>query len=273
MASTTSVELPELPVSFRHHVPCPPLAEFVALFWYFAGHDVQYSRERILPMPTCELVINLGSASTAAAGITGPRSESMIIGRSAFDELLGIHFNPGGVFPFLDFPLSELHGLNVSLADLWGKQSAGELLCRLREVRTIEMKFQIIERWLMRMMKRPLKHHPVVGFAMNEFKNAPDLSSSAVMADRVGLSQRRFIQLFRDEIGLTPKLFCRVQRFHQVIEMVRGRSDVDWADVALSCGYYDQAHFNHDFREFCGLSPTEYMSLRTDHHNHVQVRD
>jgi AraC-like DNA-binding protein len=269
MASTAS-----LPIVSRYYVPSPPLNELVGVFWYYAGHDVPHSRERILPMPNAALIINLKSAATAAAaGITGPRSESMIIGRSEVDELIGVHFKPGGVFPFLDFPLSELHGINVRLSDLWGNQTADQILSRLGEVRTVEMKFQILERWLMRLMKRPLKHHPAVAFAMKKFDSAPVFCSSTAMADRVGLSQRRFIQLFRDEVGMTPKLFCRVQRFHQVIDMLRGLRDVDWVDVALSCGYYDQSHFNHDFRQFCGLTPTEYMSLRTEHHNHVQVRD
>ena len=48
---------------------------------------------------------------------------------------------------------------------------------------------------------------------------------------------------------------------------------MDWVDIALSRGYFDQSHFNHDFREFSGLSPTEYLNLRTEHRSHVQVRD
>jgi AraC-like DNA-binding protein len=270
MASTVSVSVP---IVFRHYVPIGPLGQFVALFWYYSGHDVEYSRERVLPMANTELVINLGSASNAGAGISGPRSESLIIERTELDELIGVHFKFGGAFPFLDFPLSELQGLSISLADVWGEQRAGELLGQLHEARPIEKKFQVLEQWLMQVMKRPLKHHPAVAFAMKEFQDSPNQFSSASMAERVGFSERRFIQLFRDEVGLTPKLFCRVQRFHEVIEMVHECSDVDWVDVALSCGYFDQAHFNHDFRGFCGLSPTEYLSLRTPHHNHVQVRD
>src|SRR5262249_52459881 len=148
-----------------------------------------------------------------------------------------------------------------------------ELLCRLHETTTIKMKFQLLETWLMRIASRPLKHHPVVPFAIAEFRRDSNLLSSAAVADRSGFSQRRFIEIFRDEVGLTPKLFCRVQRFQQVITMVHRRRNVDWADVALSCGYFDQSHFNHDFREFSGLTPTEYLDLRTEHHSHVQIRD
>jgi AraC-like DNA-binding protein len=270
MASTAEVTAP---VVFQYYVPPSPLSEFVELFWYWRGHEKEYAKERILPMAVSELVIDLSSSNASGAGISGPQSEAFIIERTSQDELLGIHFHFGGPFPFLRFPCGELYGEHLSLADLWGERSADELMCRLHEARTIETKFRVLEHWLLGIAARPLKHHPAISFAMKEFDKDPSLLSSAAMAQRVGYSQRRFIQLFRDEVGLTPKLFCRVQRFHQVIKSLQKRSDVDWADIALASGYFDQSHFNHDFKKFSGLSPTEYMILRTDHLSHVQVLD
>jgi AraC-like DNA-binding protein len=268
MASTAHAQHP---VVFQYYVPRSPLSEFVGVFWYWRGHPVPYSQERVLPMGTSEFVINLG-AGPAGGVLAGPHSESAIIERTEQDELLGIHFEFGGISPFLGFPLGEMHGLNVTLADVWGEQKTSELMCRLLEAGTVEAKFHTLERWLMTVAKHPLEHHPAVAFAMKEFQHDPGLLSSAAMADRVGFSQRRFIQLFRDEVGLTPKLFCRVQRFQGVIQSVQKCETVDWVDVALSRGYFDQSHFNHDFREFSGLNPTEYLSLRTEHLNHVRVR-
>jgi len=263
---------PQLEVSFSYRVPTGPLAGFVDLFWYWRGHHTEYSRERLLPMPTTELVINLAGKTVDDAGISGPQSESFIIERTALDEIVGIHFAPGGVYPFLPFPSGELHGNHLSLADVWNVARADELMNRLHHARTVELKFDALEEWLLRTAQRAVKHHPAVAFAMKEFQKDPGLLSSGLMADRVGFSQRHFIQLFRDEVGLTPKLFCRVQRFQQIIRAVQRAKDVDWVDVALSCGYFDQSHFNHDFRKFSGLTPTEYLTLRTEHMNHVHVR-
>lgn len=263
-------------VFFQHYVPKTPLSEFVRFFWYWRGYwrgrTVPYSKERILPMGTVELVINLGSGWTAEAGISGPQSRSIIIERPAQDEFLGIHFNLGGAFPFLGFPSGDLHNLNITLADLWGERRACELLSLLHDAATAEMKFQVFEKWLMLVATRPLKHHPAVSFALKEFQRDPGLLKSAEMAERVGVSQRRFIQIFRDEVGLTPKLFCRVQRFQEVIKTIGARDTVDWLDIALPCGYFDQAHFIHDFQEFSGLTPREYLGLRTAHRRHVLVR-
>jgi AraC-like DNA-binding protein len=261
-----------LPIVFQHYVPRPPLTEFVGLFWYWKGHQRAYSKERLLPMGTIELVIDVSGRFNAPAGISGPHSEAFIIERRSQDELLGIHFHPGGIFPFVDFPCGVLHGLHISLAELWGEREANDLVCRLHEAPTVDSKFVTLERWLWSVARRPVKRHAAVDFALREFRKDAGLSSSALMADRVGFSQRRFIQLFRDEVGLTPKLYSRIRRFQKVIQVVQKREAVrDWVDVALECGYFDQSHFNHDFREFAGLTPTEYLELRTPHTNHVQV--
>jgi AraC-like DNA-binding protein len=259
-----------VPVTFWHRVPAKPLADFIELLWYWRGYEQPYAKERLMPMPTVELVIELGSPRGSDSSISGPRSESLIIERSAEDELLGVHFKPGGAFPFLGFPFADLHNNSITLADLWGEKRAARLLHLLNEARTVELKFQLLEKWFMWIANRPLKHHPAVVFAISEFEKNPQLTSSADVAQKTGFSQRRFIELFRDEVGMTPKLFCRVQRFHDVITRIQYQNDVDWVDLSLSFGYSDQSHFIHEFREFSGLTPTKYLGLRTGHLSHVQ---
>jgi AraC-like DNA-binding protein len=260
------------PVFFQHYVPKRPVAEFVAFFWYWRIHTVPRAPERILPMPTVELVINLGSGRTADAGISGPQSRSFIVEGTAQRELLGIHFKPGGAFPFLNSPCAELLNLNLTLADLWGERKAAELLARVHEASTVAGKFHALEKWLIMNATCPLQHHPAVSYALREFQRDPRMLKSDRLAERLGISQRRFIQLFRDELGLAPKLFGRVQRFQQVIQAIATRDTVDWPELALAFGYFDQAHFIHEFKEFSSLTPGEYLGLRTAHMRHVSIR-
>jgi len=91
------------------------------------------------------------------------------------------------------------------------------------------------------------------------------------VARRVGLSQRRFIQVFAAAVGLTPKLYGRVRRFQRARASVRDTPAPDWARVAAECGYFDQSHLIRDFRAFAGLTPEEYLRRRSEHvlHNHV----
>jgi AraC-like DNA-binding protein len=92
------------------------------------------------------------------------------------------------------------------------------------------------------------------------------------VSDRVGLSSRRLMELFRKQTGLTPKAFQRVRRFQHVLQSLRRQSDGNWAALAMDCGYYDQAHFIHDFRAFAGMTPGEYVTVATPHLNHVPLK-
>jgi len=70
------------------------------------------------------------------------------------------------------------------------------------------------------------------------------------VARDAGLSRRRFAGLFREQVGLTPKLYCRLRRFRQVVRRSASGAPVNWAQVSLDGGYYDQAHMAHEFREY-----------------------
>src|SRR5262249_843306 len=112
--------------------------------------------------------------------------------------------------------------------------------------------------------------HPAVAHALRVFGRSPRAASIADVTAAIGLSPKRFIERFKTEVGLTPKAFCRVRRFQQALGALNAGADVDWACVALSAGYYDQAHFIHDFRAFSGLTPTMYLASRTEFRNHVK---
>ena len=82
------------------------------------------------------------------------------------------------------------------------------------------------------------------------------------LATELGWSHRRLIARFRESIGLPPKALARVLRFERVAQLLQVADEPRLARVALECGYYDQAHLNRDFRQFAGITPTEYLARR-----------
>jgi AraC-like DNA-binding protein len=226
-----------------------------------------------MPMGTMELVIDLRDrCGSPLPVLCGPHSESFVIDTAPQAAVMGIHFKPGGAFPFVPMPAGELHNLRLCLDTLWGRR-ATELRQRLLEAPTPRIRFQILERFLLAQAVRPLARHPAVDYALRAFGAESQVSTVSAVVEQTGFSQRRFIEVFRNEVGLTPKLFCRVGRFQRALQQVHRQPKVDWAAVAVGCGYYDQAHFIHDFQEFSGLTPTDYLRLRSDHLNHVPLAD
>jgi len=267
----------------RRYVPNPPLSEVVSMFWLYEGSSRPHAMERLLPTGTMELVINLREDESRiydrentsrhqtlpGALVCGAHSEYFVLDTACQQAVIGVHFKPGGAFPFFKLPVSELRNSHVSLETLW-HGLAGELRERVLAAPTPEAKFHVLEQVLLAAATRPLVHHPVVAFALNQLPHARTVSD---VTDRIGLSRRRFIQLFDEEVGLTPKLYSRVLRFQQVLHLVQNQRQVDWVEVALACGYFDQAHFIHDFRSFSGLNPTAYLTVRGEFLNHVPITD
>jgi len=274
------------PTLYRCFVPRPPLAEFVELFWLYQGYTPAHAMERVLPDGTMQLVINLREDTFRVYDrrnperfqrfpgclVCGARSSFVVIDTASQAATIGVHFKPGGALPFLAEPAGALRDADAPLDALWGA-AANDLRERLCAAATPEEKFRLLEQALLARMRLPLAGHPAVAVALRRFRGVLPARTVADAAEQVGLSSRRFIQVFSEAVGLTPKLFCRIQRFQAVLRLAKGGQQVAWADVATTCGYCDQAHLIRDFQAFAGLTPTAYLARRGEHGNHVPLPD
>jgi AraC-like DNA-binding protein len=270
----------------RSYTPAPPLSLFVEKFWLWEGPGQPHARERLLPTGTTELIVNLLEDQTRVYSqrdlsrpvtlpgtiLCGPHAKYFVIDSDEQISVAGVHFKAGGAFPFFAAPMDELQNQHMPLDALWGP-AAGELRERVLAAATHRARFRELEQCLLDRLVRPLERRPSVAFALREFHAAPQVQSIRTVTERTGLSPGRFIELFRQEVGLKPKLFCRVRRFQQVLRVMTSRKLVRWADVAVTCGYYDQAHFINDFRAFAGINPTAYPLHNGDRVNHVPLLD
>ena len=242
--------------------PEGPLSEFVDCLWIHEGYGGSHGRERVLPTPTTDLVFTRHSTKGRACTVQGPRSDCVELDTSRPFSAIGVHFKPGGGLPFFGVPTDELLNHVVSLDLLWGRE-AGSLEGRLWDARTPEQRGRILEDALRARMSPRLPRNPAVAYAVGVIQRSHGGRPIGDIAQRIGISTRRFLDLFRGEVGLSPKAFSRMSRFAAVLAVVDRGGPVDWCDVALSCGYFDQSHFNHDFRAFAGVSPSEYLRSRT----------
>ena len=266
------------------YTPADPLAAFVNCFWYWESPPRAHAKERLMPNGEPGIVFNLRDeafriydaqnlarfSNYGTAVFSGAGTEGFAIDSDAQECVFGIQFKPGGAFPFLATPASEFENISVPLEDLW-KQAACEMRERLLAASSAHEKFRLAEDCLRQQLVRPLQLHPAVTYALHRLCRSPESTTVSSILDQVGFSQRHFIDTFHQQVGLTPKAFCRVRRFQRVLQSVHGKKEVDWASVALDCGYYDQPHFIHDFKLFSGLTPSQYLVRATEHLNHVPL--
>jgi AraC-like DNA-binding protein len=272
-------------LQYLSYCPGPPLDGFVENLWSLSDAP-PHARERILPSGTLELVINLHEDEFRiydvaerqpprrfrGAIVSGAYRGAFVIDTEEHASVIGVHFAPGGALPFLGAPPGHLANTHLDLETLWPGQ-ASSLRERLCEAQSPARRFRILENVLVGRLGRPFKHHGAVRAAL-ELMSPPGLAI-AELADRVGLSHRRLIELFTAEVGVPPKLFGRLQRFQRAMAIVQAARSVDWAELAIGCGYYDQSHMIRDFGAFSGFSPADLLRHRSDRVkvNHVALPD
>lgn len=266
---------------YRSRRPAPPLDRAIASLWYFQSAPRPFALERILPSGAAQLVVNLAEDRTRiydpgdgrcrtspGAVLTGARTTFEVIDTDEQTHVVGVRFHPGGTGALFRPPAHELGGPDVPLECLWNPAAAARLRERLLAADGPDAALDVLDATL-RAQWQPVEGHRAVTAALQVFHRRPHAVRVGSVAEAVGLSPKRFIERFRTEVGLTPKQYCRVRRFQQALTAAHAAPEVDWAAVAVSAGYYDQAHFIHDFRRFSGLTPTGYRAGRTAFQNHV----
>jgi AraC-like DNA-binding protein len=257
---------------YQSYIPGPPLDELIECFWCLSDAP-PHARERILPCGTLELVINLAEDEFriydpqgacrrfSGAMVSGAYRRSFVIDTREHASVIGVHFRPGGAAPFVGAPAAAIADAHVDLDALWGRR-AGELRERLCDASSPAERFGVLERALRGRFQPPTRRHGAVRIALEHL----DRSGEGIgeLAARVGLSHRRLIEVFAAEIGMTPKLYGRVQRFQRALGLSRRAPVADWARLAQASGYCDQSHLIRDFIEFSGFSPLELDGHRGD---------
>ena len=271
---------------FNFYKPKPPLSKFVDNFWLYEGDGAEHKIERILPTGTLELAINLrrnelsfydaerpeDCSRFSGAVVSGAHGRGFAPGDEEEVFIIGVHFKPGGAFPFLGLPAGDLADTHVDLETLWGP-SAGRLRERLCEAGTSAERFQLLQDALLSRLCHGVEQHYAVSTALEMFWKNQAGPTVREAAKYLGLSQRRFIECFKAEVGMTPKLFSRIRRFQQTRSFIQQNPSPNWAALAVDLGYFDQSHFIREFLEFSGLSPTDYIKRHKrfiEHDRHVK---
>lgn len=272
---------------FLEHKPAAPLNRSIRALWYAAVPQLDHARERILPSGCVQVILNLerdylhdcpeGKAERRMppALVVGARSIYEMINTADMASLIGVVFEPGGFAPFVGDAVDLFSNQSVCLEDVWGA-SARSLRDQLREAPSAQQKMTMLEEFLrMRLAgcaaPRNSARLSAVEFALKTIERAPAFATVRELARSSGWSERRFSQVFREEVGFSPKVWSRIQRFQRAMRQLHAGADLPWAELALDCGYYDQSHFANEFKAFSGIDATSYCAVRTVWANQIPV--
>ena len=269
---------------YIEHTPAAPLNRCIRAIWYNQNAHPEHRFERMLPSGCVQIILNLAHDyfldgpnpqsvhNPAPSLVVGARSVYEIVDTSDMADLIGIVFRPAGFAPFAGDAVHLFSNRFVSLEDIWGGSTV-TLRDRLREIPSPAARLRCLEDYLLRTFAASLERSTpprdtMVDYALSQFERAPLASSVRSVARYTGWSERRFSQVFREQVGFSPKVWTRIRRFQRAVAQLHAGVDLPWAEMALDCGYYDQSHFANEFRAFSGIDATTYSARHTRWANH-----
>jgi len=261
--------------------PTGQLAQLVESIWLHDGAIPAHGSDLRLPTGRVELVVNLRQDRCSlfdedGAGrefpgtvVAGPFGRAYRLDTAQQSQVMGVVFRTGRARSLLGVPLYELCERHVALEDLWGSDAAA---LRERVLAAPDARAKIVE--LEEALRGRLVGsmdiaHPLAAAAAAHVSRAPESHGVGRLAERLGCTARRLEQVFRAEVGLTPKAYQSLQRFRSTLVAIDTAALVGWSAFALERGYYDQSHLVREFRAHAGLSPTTYLRRRGTQLNHV----
>lgn len=255
---------PELGV--HHHPINPSLRPFVYRIGGFEDRgDPIVHRE--LPLVGTPLILTFGAPYQLS---TAANPDLPIVSRPAF--VAGLHhryttsratgpnwsiqvdLTPVGAYRILGLPLEELTGRAEAVTDVLGADGQ-RLIADVGAAANWEARFDLIEAFLWRRLERGRAETAGIAWAWRQLAASYGGIPIGDLAGELAWSRRHFSQRFRRELGLPPKTLARQLRFVRAVTLIQRPSTRSLADIAIRCGFADQAHLTREFRELAGVTP------------------
>jgi len=258
-------------MNYREYPVHEHLQPFITVLWSMEGDSIGETPPlRIFPDTCVELVVHYRDPykTTFADSSSAIQERSFVVaqmkqfmeiqaqGRTGF---VAVRFSARGAYRFMNLPMKELANRETGLREIW-KNLAGELEERISDAGTMEQRLAIVQEVLLRQLMKSEREDAAIHFCLDEIQQAKGQISMEELAFRTGLSNRQLLRRFSQTIGLSPKEFARITKFLFSLRELKRAPGQSLTEIAYACGYYDQAHFIHDFREFSGQTPGEYRS-------------
>ncbi len=244
------------------------------------------STERLLPAGQCRLIVRLHDEprwvcakasgpfdAVPDAALVGPHDRSILRRSGALSASVGVLLKPGTTLALFGLPAAAITGQYVDLRELCGPE-ADRLIERIRAGRSAASRIVTLKTWLAARLDPARVGLPgnwparLERLLLTPAGGDDELPRVHAVATHLDWSQKRLVTCWRNLAGLTPKQHQRIARFNRLLRLssTPGRS---WAELAVACGYSDQAHLGRDFIDLAGLTPGQWQARRSRHPLHV----
>ncbi len=262
-------------MEYNVYHPAPALARYIKCYWTLEMDAVPgpEATQRIFPDGCIELIFqfrdlfeqqknNLNDLQPRCF-VHGQLHQYIDLAPTGNVSTLGVRFRPFGLQPFLPCSTASLTERSVSVADIWngaGDQLADEVL----HARTSTQRISTIEKFLLRRLNNNNINSDRVEWCTAAIARSNGNIAIEQLSQEVNMSRRQLERQFAAHVGLSPKLYSRITRFHQAMQAIEQNTQPSLTALAYDRGFYDQPHFIRDFKTFTGMSPRQYYADRPE---------
>ena len=185
--------------------------------------------------------------------------------------MLRVHFQPGALFRLLNVPLYEF-GDNYFDAELVLSGEVRDVSERLSTAGSYAEMVVLLEEYLVRRVGKGKQDVHPADRAASRLTADPLNASVDWLAREACLSPRQFNRKFTERMGVGPKLYGRLVRFHRAYRFKASHRTIAWPIVAIECGYTDYQHMVRDFRYFTNATPNVWLAEDSTSPEHILAR-
>jgi AraC-like DNA-binding protein len=251
--------------------PSALLAPYVKHYWFMTINSEKQAFERIIPTGMICLMFHRGerifslskNQFQSHAFLSGLNTAYSDLSYQGKIDMISVEFRPAGAKAFFKIPMMELNERSINI-DALNDAKLLDLEKRLSETADSKTCVFLIEQFLHKRIHQleayNLKRmNAVIHAIYSGQQNIETLAQTAC------LGYKQFKRIFTDYVGANPKDYLRVVRFQKSLHTLQTQPNINLAQLAYDCGYFDQAHFIKDFKQFSGYTPTEYITICTPH--------
>jgi AraC-like DNA-binding protein len=249
-----------LPAGKLRHVrlrPASDLTSWIAHYWSVKW-DLRRDESHIaetLPHPNVHVVFEKNNS--VIHGVQTTKFSRKLKGHSL---VFGIKFKPGAFRPFLKAPVSSLANRTIPVKRIFGKQIEVLEKILVSPCKDSE-KVEAANEFFRARLPEPDKTIALASQLVALIFDEPEIKTVNDLATRAGIGVRSIQRIFSEYVGVSPKWVIIRTRLLEVIEAFNSAKGLDWAQLAVDLGYFDQAHLINEFRSMVGLTPTQYRNL------------
>jgi AraC-like DNA-binding protein len=174
-----------------------------------------------------------------------------------------VNFWPGVLYRLMKVPFHQLTNTFLDAEDVLPMEIR-RVNERLGSAESAQEMIGIVDRFLLELTTSIKTNTHPIDTVTNQLIRHPEDTSVLSLAESSAFSPRQFERLFKERMGLSPKLFVRIARMTKAFSLKYNHPEFDWLSIALYCNYHDYQHLAKDFKDLAGVTPAVYLKEERD---------